>query len=344
MLKRALFIIICVGLTALLPLFFMKGDDMPLWLAMLTYRVGTSWLIFFMYFLLCEFALLVFFLIIHFILPPERRKLVRKRAYLIVTVFIVLLLIYGNVHYHNIARVEYTVKTEKDIGERESLKIVALADLHLGYAIGRGELAHWIDLINAEKPDIVLFVGDIVDAGTRPLFHEKMAEEFLRIEAPLGVYGVYGNHEYYHPIGVEKFYEDAGITLLVDQWVDAGDFYVIGRDDYTNGSRRFIPQAREYYSGLTFKEAADPSRFAVVLDHQPREFDGGGFVNIQISGHTHGGQVWPVSLVLAYINRLSHGRETIEGIDVFVTSGIGVWGGKFRIGTDSEYIVINVVK
>ena len=177
----------------------------------------------------------------------------------------------------------------------------------------------------------MLISGDIVDGNLRPLWEENVAQEFRNIKAP--IYACLGNHEY---IGgeqnSEKFYKDAGITLLRDSVATINGINIIGRDDRTNGHRKTL---HELTKGI------DKDLYTIVLDHQPyhleqSEREG---IDFQLSGHTHYGQVWPISWIEDLIYEKAYGPLTKGKTQYFVTSGIGIWGGKFRIGTQSEYLV-----
>jgi predicted MPP superfamily phosphohydrolase len=209
-----------------------------------------------------------------------------------------------------------------------------LSDLHLGYHNPRQEFARWVDMINAEQPDFILIAGDIIDGSMRPLIEEKMAEEFHRLKAP--VYACLGNHEYYagEP-QAQQFYKDAGIHLLIDEAVVIDScIVIIGRDDRTNMRRKPV------------KDLAGSSLFTIVLDHQPYNLDRSeaAGVDFQLSGHTHRGQVWPISWITDHIYECSWGSHQRGNTQYYVSSGIGIWGGKYRIGTQSEYVVATITK
>src|SRR3712207_8689965 len=117
------------------------------------------------------------------------------------------------------------------------LKIVMLSDLHLGYHNRVGEVNRWMRLINAEKPDLVLIAGDIIDRNMRPLREEKMDSCFRKLQAP--VVACLGNHEYYSGSAeARQFYKDAGIHLLIDSAITVKGINIIGRDDRTNPRRK----------------------------------------------------------------------------------------------------------
>ena len=206
-----------------------------------------------------------------------------------------------------------------------------VSDLHIGYHNPRKELKRWIDMFNAEHPDIVLIAGDIIDMSMRPLEEENMAEELRRIEAP--VYACLGNHEFYsNKPEAKKFIEESGIHLLIDSTVTVGDITIIGRDDRTNMRRRPLDE-------LT--RNADMSRYSILLDHQPYHLEKAerAGIDFQFSGHTHYGQVWPISWITNYVYECAYGEHKRGNTRYYVSSGLGIWGGKFRIGTRSEYVV-----
>ena len=263
---------------------------------------------------------------------------------------------YGNIHYYNKARQPLVIKTNKAISlegdssksfGKETTKIVLLSDLHLGYHNRRSEFKKWVDLINAEHPDLILIAGDIIDISVRPLLEENVAEEFHRLKAP--VYACLGNHEYYsgEPKAGE-FYREAGIHLLRDSVAKIGNIAIIGRDDKTNPHRRSIAEIirkAEKNGNLTkLSSQKTHQEFTILLDHQPynlEEAEQNG-IDFQFSGHTHHGQVWPISWITDAIYEDAFGPLRKNHTQYYVSSGMGIWGGKFRIGTRSEYVVLTL--
>jgi predicted MPP superfamily phosphohydrolase len=241
------------------------------------------------------------------------------------------LFLYGHLHYKHKVRQELTITSSKIT---KPVKAVLLSDLHVGYHNQRNEIHRWVDIINDEHPDMILIAGDIIDGSIRPLKEQRIYEEFQRLEAP--VYACLGNHEYYSgEPGALEFYQQAGIHLLRDSMVCVGDLCIIGRDDATNKRRKPI-------ADLT--AAVDESRFSILLDHQPRHLEKAekAGIDFQFSGHTHRGQVWPISWITDAIYECSWGSHQRGNTRYYVSSGIGIWGGMFRIGTHSEYIVLEV--
>ena len=323
---RCLVIVLLVGSFVMLFLNFgRRFDTLPLPLASVCYEVSTS-SIFIMLYLVMMFLVLDFGRLVR--LVPRSWLYQNGWTAAVILVFIIALFVYGNVNYNNKVRVNLNLSTEKALAH--DYRIVMLSDLHIGYHNRRRELARWIDLINAEQPDFVLIAGDIIDGSMRPVREERMAEEFHRLKAP--VYACLGNHEYYSGSPeAQQFYRDAGIHLLIDETaVIDSCITIIGRDDRTNHRRKPLSS---FLSPL--------SSFTIVLDHQPYNLDRTeqAGIDFQLSGHTHRGQVWPISWITDHVYECSWGSHQRGHTRYYVSSGIGIWGGKFRIGTQSEYVV-----
>ena len=344
-------------------------DRVPLPLARVMYNVGNSTLFILLYLFMLFLALDVVALVLHFARPSVgeemRMSFLRDSlpGTLCVLGFMVVLFTYANLHYLNKVRVPMEIDTKGKV--TRPLKLVLMSDLHLGYHNSRAEFAKWVDKVNAEQPDLVLIAGDIIDISVRPLLEENVAEEFKRIKAP--IYACLGNHEYYSgEPRAQKFYRDAGIHLLRDSVVtlpDYGNLTIIGRDDRTNGRRAPLssPEGDTIAMPPATKTIDSPSgavgeaapllrglaldgSFSILLDHQPYHLErtAAAGIDFQFSGHTHYGQVWPISWIEDAIYECAYGSLTKGNTRFYVTSGIGIWGGKFRIGTQSEYVVLTL--
>ena len=322
-------IIVGGGLAAFFAIFlnFMPFlGRIPLPLASAVYEIGTS-SIFIMLYLAMIFIMLDLGRIVR--LVPKSWLVSNGVASLCILGAIVGIFIYGNIHYNNKVRQPLELTTEKHLDKE--YKIVMISDLHLGYHNRRADFARWVDLINAEKPDLILIAGDIIDINVQPLLRERTAEEFHRLEAL--VYACPGNHEYFS--GMERaaaFCKEAGIRMLRDSVAVEGPIRLIGRDDRGNANRLSLEKL--------MTGPAD-SLYTILLDHQPyhlEEAENQG-IDFQFSGHTHRGQIWPASWITDWIYEDSFGEHRRGRTRYYVSSGIGIWGGKFRIGTRSEYVV-----
>lgn len=304
-----------------------RFDGLPLSVAQVLYEVGTSSLIVLLY-LVMLFLILDLGRLVH--LVPRSLLYHNWQSAIVFFVLIFGIFLFGNLHYYNKVRVPIELNSAKHLPKE--YKVVMASDLHLGYHNPRKELARWVDMFNAENPDFILIAGDIIDGSMRPLIEENMAEEFHRLNAP--VYACLGNHEYYagEP-RAQQFYKDAGIRLLIDEAaVIDSSIVVIGRDDRTNMRRKPVA------------DLIAQSGYTIVLDHQPYNLERteAAGVDFQLSGHTHRGQVWPISWITDHIYECSWGSHQRGSTQYYVSSGIGIWGGKFRIGTQSEYVVATI--
>ena len=291
------------------------------------YEVGQPWLIAFAYllivFVVADIATLCKLL-------PKGLLNGNLAALLSIIGVVAAVMIAGGIHYRHKYREELTLHSQKPL--QKPLTVVLASDLHLGYSNRKAELSRWIDLINAEQPDLVLFAGDIIDISLRPLLEGDYASEFARIQAP--IYTVLGNHEYIgHEADAEQFFASAGITLLRDSTACVEGIAIIGRDDRSNSGRKPL-------SALS----VPPECFTILLDHQPyhlEEAQAAG-IDFQFSGHTHRGQVWPLSWVTDALYEKSWGYHRRGSTQYYVSSGLGIWGPKIRIGTRSEYLVLHI--
>ena len=330
-------LLVCTAiLLTLLPFLSMGlGFIFPYWVSSLMYRVGTSWLIMMIY-------IVVMFLVLDVmrltgVLPLGRLMMNSWTGLGLLTLIIAGLMTAGIVHYHHKKRVQIDIKTEKSSVLDKPLKIVAISDLHLGYGIGVKEFQRWVKLINREEPDVVLIAGDVIDNSLKPLYERNYAAVFGEIKTKHGIYVALGNHEYISNIKESiDFFTKAGVTVLRDTVVLVDNaFYIAGRDDRSNSKREAIAR-------LT--QPLDRSKPLILIDHQPFHFDEveENQVDFYFAGHTHAGQVLPISWIAKAIFEVSHGYLKRGNTHFYVTSGIGIWGGKFRIGSRSEYVVVNV--
>ena len=306
-------------------------DRMPMPLAIAVYEIGTSSIIILLY-LFMLFLLMDALVALHIV--PRDVLHHSWTGTLGIMAVMVAVFTYGNIHYRNKVRVPMTLSSGGKVAR--PYKLVMASDLHLGYHNRRAELAKWIDLINGEHPDALLIACDIIDRSLRPLVEERMAEEWRRLECP--VYACLGNHEYYSgKSGSEYFYQQAGITLLRDSVavIDNG-LCIVGRDDRSNLHRLSLHQLMKGKAGNVY---------TILLDHQPYHLEQAERqkVDFQFSGHTHYGQVWPISWITDMIYECSFGLYQRGNTRYYVSSGLGIWGGKFRVGTRSEYVVVTLM-
>ena len=252
---------------------------------------------------------------------------------------------------HHVWQTEYTLKTAKNV---EPLKIIMFADSHIGTTFDAKGFAAHVQKMEAQKPDMVIVAGDFVDDDTSRQNMLETCRLLGQIKTKYGVYFVFGNHDagYY---GAEHRgfsaaeliveLEKNGVKVLRDEAVLVADqFYIIGRRDRSVGRER--RGSRKTMEELV--QNLDQSKYMIVADHQPADYknQAAAGVDLVLSGHTHGGQLFPFNQVGKWIgaNDFIYGHEKRQNTDFIVTSGISDWAIKFKTGTKSEYVVINLQK
>ncbi|WP_138754778.1 metallophosphoesterase [Paenibacillus sinopodophylli] len=237
----------------------------------------------------------------------------------------------------------YQVTVPKPAGELKKLTIAMASDLHLGNIVGNKHLKRLVRTIDQIKPDLILLPGDILDDDIEPYLRKNMSSELGKLNAPLGVYAVTGNHEYIGRKVPEfiKAMDEIGIRVLMDESALVADsFYLIGRKD--KASAGFGADGR-----MTIRDLISPldqSKPLIMLDHQPSDIakaaENG--IDISVSGHTHRGQMMPNHLITRRLFELDWGYLKKGGLHAIVSSGFGTWGPPVRIGSRSEVVHIEV--
>ena len=260
--------------------------------------------------------------------------------------------IYGMINGGNIQTTKYDISIDKKAGKLDSLNVVLIADLHLGYNIGCRQMEKMVEKINAQNPDLVVVAGDIFDNEYEALDDpDRLAAVLREIQSKYGVYACYGNHDIEEKIlagftfgGKEKkestiemdsFLEDAGFTLLRDEYVLIDhSFYLYGRPDYERPGRG-IDERKDPQEITADMDLSLP---VLVIDHEPRELqelaDAG--VDADLCGHTHDGQLFPGNLTIKLLWENAYGYLRKENMHNIVTSGVGLFGPNMRVGTKSE--------
>ncbi|MDP4292312.1 MAG: metallophosphoesterase [Bacteroidota bacterium] len=255
---------------------------------------------------------------------------------------VVLALVLGHINaLHPRIRVIDIQTGKKALGPKE-VSIVMASDIHLGTIIGPRRVGRLVNTINGLKPDLVVLAGDVVDEDLKPVIRQNLGEALRKISAPLGVYAITGNHEYIG--GAEaacRYLENHGITMLRDSVVSIkGMFYLAGREDRSINS--FAGKKRKTLNSLL--AGLDRDRPIVLMDHQPFNLEEAErqHVTLQLSGHTHYGQIWPLNYIIDAIYELGMGYKTIGNTHYYVSPGYGSWGPPVRIGHRPEIALIRL--
>lgn len=213
------------------------------------------------------------------------------------------------------------------------LRIVQISDVHLGLMVGAKRLDKILAAVRQARPDLLVSTGDLLDSQLDGL--DDLAAQLAAVPAPGGKFAVLGNHEFYAGSArAVAFSEQAGFRVLENTAV-RGAINIVGLSDPAGRS-----PAREMNAAF---EGLDPNRFTLLLKHQPTS--GAGLCDLQLSGHTHAGQIWPFGLLTrcryAY-NRGLHRRP--DGSLLYVSRGSGTWGPQLRLGARPEIMVIDLVR
>lgn len=266
--------------------------------------------------------------------------------------------LYGIFNARNIKVNEYSVTVNKSCGSDKHLKAVLVADLHMGYAIGVDHITNMVEKINQQNADIVIIAGDIFDNSYDGMDDPGGIKAQLKsIKSKYGVYAVYGNHDIdekilmgftfdwggkqLHNEKMTNFMKECNIKLINDESVLINDeFYLVGRRDTDKPGTE--DGTRAEISELT--KDLDKTKPIFVLSHEPDELqktaDAG--ADIDFSGHTHDGQLFPGNLTIGLFWENPCGMIKKDNMYSIVTSGVGVYGTFMRVGTDAEICSVDI--
>lgn len=228
-------------------------------------------------------------------------------------------------------------------GSPSRLRAVVASDWHLGTLVTQQRVKGWVEAINALEPDLVLLPGDVIDEDLPPVIENNLGDFLRNLRAPLGVYAVTGNHEYIG--GVEaavRYLEDHGVRVLRDEAVPVagGAFWLVGREDA--GIARLRSEGRTPLRKIL--QGVPPGAPVVVMDHRPvamAEAAAEGAA-VQVSGHTHDGQLWPNKYLVRALLGVSSGPAVVGMMPAYVLPGLGTWGPPARVGNRPQILVLNL--
>lgn len=275
-------------------------------------------------------------------------KIIRGAGRSGIVPFLIVCLMFGYGAYNmtQLVRTEYTVTSDK---LSRNYRIILITDTHYDTIQSPDVIKNKIEEMNALKPDFVVLGGDIVEEGTSKEAMQEVFQVLGSIDAKYGIYYVYGNHDKQpytdQPAYTEEELEQAilinGITILKDQWITINDDLLLaGRDDAAWGNQSGRACVEELLQG------ADRERYMIMLDHQPIEAEENASqgVDLELSGHTHAGQIFPVGYISEWTGTLNYGEYQRDNCKVIVSSGATGWGYPIRTEGKCEYVVIDLEK
>ena len=247
--------------------------------------------------------------------------------------------VYGFFDAQKIRVKRLEIHTDKTLSNNGKIRIVQISDVHIGLIIRDKRLKVILDRVKEEKPDILVSTGDLLDGELSYVMPE--ARQLAEIKPIFGKYAIPGNHEYY--AGIEEameFTKKAGFDILRDEKRQVAGINIIGRDDIT-GRKLGLVQNSPHLSELL--PATPSSAFILLLKHQPDIREDANF-NLQLSGHTHNGQIFPFKLVTRLFFPKNYGYFRLgENKSIYVTSGAGTWGPPVRFFAPPEITVIDLI-
>jgi predicted MPP superfamily phosphohydrolase len=339
---HAVFIVVFIILSLSFFVSMALGERLPEGVTVVLENIGAYWIIGLLYFILAALFADLIRGANHFIrFYPDwvyvHYQSVKTGYFLGVLGLFILFSLVGNYRFRHPSIRELNLEIPAGEAPKGSFTMVLATDVHLGNIIRKNRLKKYVKLINDQKADLILFGGDLIDHSIRPVISRQMDEELRELSAPSGVYGIFGNHEYYgDPVRAAQFYERAGIHLLRDSAVVIGNRLVlVGREDISQRHRKLLDDLlKEVPPGLP----------RILLDHNPSRLQDAARngIALQLSGHTHDGQIFPLNLLVRRMYALSYGFMKRGETNYYVSSGLGLWAAPVRIGTHSEIVRIKL--
>lgn len=237
---------------------------------------------------------------------------------------------------------DYNIQINKEIGGNGEINIVMISDTHLGTSLQEKDIDRIVNKINDLNADLVCLCGDIIDESTEPELEDYAVSAFSRLKAKYGIFYINGNHE--RADDRERFgnkLKNIGINVLYDDYLLVDNrFYIVGRN---NGS--FMSGDIDRISMDELTKDIDKALPVILLDHDPNssEENSQAGTDLQLSGHTHDGQLYPFNYIAALSNDYGYGHYNIGSYNIIVSSGIGTWGFPVRLGSKSEIVQVKLM-
>ena len=310
--------------------------------------VGAIWFAYLVYFILILLGIDLLRLLdsfIHFFpsFLTKNYELTKKITAVVIIAVVSIVIFLGNLNKREITIKRLELNLPKGDGKLNELNIVMAADLHLSPIDGEKLLSRIVEKINSLEPDIILFAGDIVDDKAEVLMRSEIGESFKQLNPKYGIYAINGNHEFINDVESSvKFMQDYNFHVLRDnhEFVDSS-FYIIGREDVS--MKQFTGSQRKTLDEIV--KPVEENYPKIMLDHTPVKLEQAekNGIDLQLSGHTHHGQIWPGNIITNLIYEISWGYKKKDKTHYYVTSGAGTWGPPVRTGSKSEIVNIKVI-
>ena len=223
-------------------------------------------------------------------------------------------------------------------------KLVIVSDLHLGKTTSHAYSQQLVADINAQQPDVVLIIGDIIDSDLESVLRKDLLTPLRYIKSKDGVYAVLGNHEYIskRPLEIIKLLGENNVKMLVDQSysIKERNISLVGLNDIGRRS----PDSRDEKTLQFFFFFVPSKDMAILLDHQPKRIAmaSKNGIDLAVSGHTHRGQYWPNGYITQSLFLNDWGLKKFDNMYSLVTCGYGNWGANMRLGSQVELVVVNI--
>jgi uncharacterized protein len=257
----------------------------------------------------------------------------------VVTGIVIVIIISGYINTRTLKINTLDIEIPAKNSSLKELNAVLISDIHLSSINSDGFAKEIVKKINELHPDIVFVGGDLVDDKAAVLREKEIGFSFREIKSPMGVYGITGNHEYINGVDSSVNYmKELNVIPLRDSSMTINNgFVLIGREDRSRGLKRRIPLKE-------LVESSEKNLPVILLDHTPFQLEEAmeNGVDLQLSGHTHHGQMFPINLITSKIYELSQGYKKKGNTQYYVSSGVGTWGPPVRTGSRSEIVNIKI--
>ncbi len=300
--------------------------------------VGYVWMAFVFLFFFSSIALELIRILFKLVIPAAGAITLKTATFGLSALLAAGLVVHGYFDAQNIRVKNLQIATDQVFPGSGKLRIVQISDVHVGIIIRNSRLTPLLELIRKARPDILISTGDLLDGELDNIM--ESARRFAAIEPPFGKFAVLGNHEYY--AGLQRsieFTEAAGFHLLRDDIIKTAGITICGQDDITGHGSANSKKREAFKKALSEKKEG----FVLLLKHQPR-VDHWAHFNLHLSGHTHGGQLFPFRLIVRIFFPMDYGAYKLEDNRLlYVSRGTGTWGPPVRIFAPPEITVIDLI-